>query len=142
MPIYLQIPGIQGKVSKAPYTGWIQLQSMHFAQDRKEIDATKVTDSISGALMQLMLKGPPKKMTIALTKGSGPDEREYMRIELTEALVSNFSPGGKGKGDRPMESLSLNYAELSVSYTRFDPTEDDYPSLSEGGWNQPYGPSY
>jgi type VI protein secretion system component Hcp len=59
---------------------------------------------------------------------------------MTDAIISNVSQSG-GSGGLPMESVSLNYATMTVTYTQTDPSSAGAQGSLTGGWdfgtNQP-----
>lgn len=56
-------------------------------------------------------------------KGTGT----YLRISLTDVLVTSVSTGGSGGEDRLTENISLNFGGVTFSYTEQDDTGADRP---------------
>jgi type VI protein secretion system component Hcp len=73
-----------------------------------EVVVTKSTDKSSP---QILKKGTLRPKTIPLTNIVKHNGEEYYKIELENVLVSSYQVGGSG-GDRPMESLSLNFTKI------------------------------
>ena len=47
---------------------------------------------------------------------AGGKQYDYLKITLTNALVSSYSVGGSTGGDTPSESFSLNFAKIKYEY--------------------------
>jgi type VI secretion system secreted protein Hcp len=56
----------------------------------------------------------PKATLIVRKAGDIPID--YIRIELTEVLVTSVSTGGSGGEDRLIENVSLNFAKVKLTY--------------------------
>jgi type VI secretion system secreted protein Hcp len=131
--IYLQYEGIDGDVTSAGHEKWIECNSFQFgigrgitssvssAADREgtaasvsEIVVTKSNDAATQPLYKAALHGEGKtvKIDFCRTKQGGGEE-PYMQFELEQTLVSGHSMSSGG--DRPMESLSLNFIKITYA---------------------------
>lgn len=126
MPVYMKFPGINGSVTYDNSKGWIELQSAQLGQHRSvgterekdskapvisEIIATKYQDSTSTDLFKEALSGREKEVTIVFVK----DGQEYLRITLKGTLISSYNTSGAGGGDRPLETFTLNFTEITFT---------------------------
>src|SRR5262245_36743028 len=134
MPIFMQYEGIDGDVSTKGYEKWIELSSWQWGigrgitsatsggQDREattpsvsEMVVTKVTDGASTNLMRAALglapAGEGKKVKIDFVQTDQGQPEPYMQFELENTLVSGWSLSSGG--DRPMESLTLNFTAIT-----------------------------
>ena len=59
-----------------------------------------------------------KEATITVRKAGG-QQLEYLKIKLTEVLVSSYQIGGSSQGGEPtpLGELSLNFVKLRMDYT-------------------------
>jgi type VI secretion system secreted protein Hcp len=134
MAIFMEYQGIPGDSTAASHTAWITLNSVQFgvgrgistpvgsAENREastcsvsEITVTKLLDAGSGPLWQELVKNTDgKDVTIDFTSTSGGADNTFMYVKLTNTLVSgmSFSSGG----DRPSESVSLNFTKIETKY--------------------------
>jgi type VI secretion system secreted protein Hcp len=80
-----------------------------------EITMTKTTDKSSMKLLQSSLSGNPAAVTLVFTNMSGPGNTllDYMRVDLTDVLISGFNMSSGG--DQPTESISLNFAKMKFT---------------------------
>lgn len=117
---------------------WITIQSLQFgvgraittsggAADREtsnpsfsEVTLTKSTDIASADLfMQAVCGKSLGKAEIHFIQTGGSDKKQqvYLKIELTDAIVSSYS--ASSGGERPSESFSLNFTQISYQYDQF-----------------------
>lgn len=85
-----------------------------------ELTLTKSTDISSADLfMQAVCGKSLGKAEIHFLQTGGADKKQqvYMKIELTDAIVSSYS--ASSGGDRPSESISLNFTQISYQYDAF-----------------------
>jgi type VI secretion system secreted protein Hcp len=117
---------------------WITLSSLQFGVGRaisvsgggadretsnpsfSEVTLTKSTDIASADLfMQAVCGKSLGKAEIHFIQTGGADKKQqvYLKIELTDAIVSSYS--ASSGGDRPSESISLNFTQISYQYDAF-----------------------
>lgn len=85
-----------------------------------EVTLTKSTDIASADLfMQSVCGKSLGKAEIHFVQTGGADKKQqvYLKIELTDAIVSSYS--ASSGGDRPSESFSLNFTQISYQYDAF-----------------------
>lgn len=85
-----------------------------------ELTLTKSTDVASADLfMQAICGKSLGKAEIHFVQTGGADKKEqvYLKVELTDAIVSSYS--ASSGGDRPSESFSLNFTQISYQYDAF-----------------------
>lgn len=141
MAIYMAYDdsSIKGDVSDANYTGWIELSSFQWGigrgitspdtgseSDREgskpsvsEIVVTKSEDSASPNLMRAACGADPvgegKLVHIAFVKTDQNGSETYLQFDLENTLVSGWSMSSGG--DRPTESVSLNFTKVTMTAT-------------------------
>jgi type VI secretion system secreted protein Hcp len=134
MPIYMQYDGIKGDVTAEGHGGWIELGSCQFGVSRgvssptgrganreasapavSEIVVTKTLECSSMLLFQESVKGIGKKVKIDFCKTDKDKLESYLVVELDNVLVSSYSVSSGG--DRPMESLALNFTKINLTTT-------------------------
>jgi type VI secretion system secreted protein Hcp len=129
-PIYMQYDTIQGDVTASGYEHQIELTSFQWGVSRSfalaagnregsapkvsEITITKPLDSSSPHLLEEALNGEGKTVVISFVKSSAGQLETYLQITLTNTLISGFSMSSGG--DRPTESLSLNFTKIEYKY--------------------------
>jgi type VI secretion system secreted protein Hcp len=83
-----------------------------------EIVITKRSDSTSPLLFQEALIGKGSKCEIHFAQAHADKLENYLEITLTNVLVSGYS--ANSGGDRPSESISLNFTKIEFKYTPYD----------------------
>jgi type VI secretion system secreted protein Hcp len=132
MAIYMKFGNVDGAVATKGYEKWIELQSMQWAVSRavssgaggntressspnvSEIVVTKELDVASTGLYKDAVGGTfDTKVEIKLTTTTKNHVETYLQITIYDTMISGYSMSSSG--DRPTESLSLNF--LKVMYT-------------------------
>src|SRR5215469_6848979 len=83
----------------------------------QDLSFTKYLDASSPKLMLGCCKGTHYDTVLLTVRKAGDKPLEYMKIKLTEVIVTSISDGGSGGEDRLTENLSLNFAKVQVDYT-------------------------
>ncbi len=136
--MYLKLGDIKGEASDRAHSDWIEVLSIDWGAKGTPVRAP-ITVQQQGA--ERNRPGRVKYGDITLKKGydaSSPklaeacangkqipnvslewtttdaDGSRYVRVELRDVIISRYSIDATG--DRPMESISLNYAEVKTTY--------------------------
>src|SRR4051794_13399752 len=129
MAIFMKFGDKKGDVDTPQYKEWIMCHSFQFGSGRgissstasgqnrqgshasvSEITVTKLLDPASLHLWRDSLDGKLNtKVEFAFTRAD-QDNSEYLHVTLTDTGVSGFSISSGG--DRPSESISLNFAKI------------------------------
>ena len=133
MPIYMNYDGlaVKGDVTAQGYADWIELNSFQFgvgrgissptggSKDREssapsvsEITVTKAQDASTGKLLTEAYKGEGVKVVIDFVKTEKDQLQKFLTYELEDAMISGYSTSSGG--DRPSESLSINFVTVNV----------------------------
>lgn len=139
MPIYMNYnsDAIKGDVTADGHAGWIELNSFQFgvgrgissptggSEDREssapsisEITVTKDQDAATGPLVTAALQGEGVTVVIDFVKTSAGKLDKFMTYTLTNAMISGWSTSSGG--DRPSESLSLNFTKFELNPLKVD----------------------
>lgn len=88
--------------------GKVVMQDMHFV--------TKYQKS-SPKLMLICANGEHIKKATLTCRRAGKEQQEYLKITLTDVLVSSYQTGGSAHGDVvPTDQFSLNFAKIEFEY--------------------------
>jgi len=87
-----------------------------------EIVVAKPLDLASYRLFEEALWGDGKTVTIHFTKTNKDAQETYMEYILDNVLVSGFSTSSGG--DRPTETVSLNFTRIEYNYVSQDAKND------------------
>jgi type VI secretion system secreted protein Hcp len=131
MPIYMKYAAINGDVTATGHEKWIEVNSFQLgvgrgisspvggSSDREatapsvsEITVTKPTDISSTKLLNEALQGEGEDVTIDFCKTDKGNLSVYLSYKLTNTMISGHSLSSGG--DRPQESLSLNFTKIEM----------------------------
>lgn len=144
MAIYLKIDKIPGSTTDDAHKNQIELNSFQWGAgigvssarggDRtssepsvSEITATKVTDKASEKLFKALLMGDPVgQATIFFTAAIKGTSVDYASVVLDDVIISGFSMSSGG--ERPTESISLNFTKFDWSFSGLDQTQTGDPT--------------
>lgn len=129
--ITMSYSGITGPPDPVDHTNHITLESFQFGVGRSissggsgrqtgppsvsEVTVTKTMDQSSAALLQASLSGANADAHIYFTDTKLKSSPLYLEIHLENVLLSGFSTSSGG--DRPSESLSLNFTKITYKAT-------------------------
>lgn len=137
MAIYLKYEGIDGEATHQDHKKWIDIHSLQFGIGRgisspvgsasnreasepsvSEITVSKLMDAASPKLFTESATGSTgKEVKIDLVTTGSPG-LTYVTYTLTNALVSGYSISSGG--DRPSESVSINFTKIEYKFTPND----------------------
>ena len=145
--IYLKIAEVDGDVTDSNYVKHVQVQSLSTGMSNpssvsvgtqagsaggggkvimQDIHFTKYCDKASPKLWLKCAKGEHFKdfeFKYVISRGESSDV--FKTVKLTDVLVTGYQHSGSSGADLPMESISLNFAKIEISYR---------PRKSDGGW--------
>jgi type VI secretion system secreted protein Hcp len=143
---FLKLDGIKGESADAKHKGEIDIMSFSWGMSQTGVSATgggggagkvsvhdisfmKKTDASSPLLMLNCASGAHIKEANFVVRKAGGEQLEYLKIKLTDVLVSSYKPHGLSAADDwetpaatsaadeiPMEHVSLNFAKVEYSY--------------------------
>jgi type VI secretion system secreted protein Hcp len=146
MPIYVKYASVNGDVTAAGHEQWIEVNSFQWGVGRgissptggsadressapsvSEITLTKPTDIGTTNLLNEALQGEGQDVTIDFCKTDKGNLQVYLSYVLNNTMISGYSVSSGG--DRPQESLSLNFTKFMVTdVTMGAKNEDGQPA--------------
>lgn len=72
--------------------------------------------------------------TLTCLEASGDKAEKYLEITLTDVVISGYQTGGSGD-DKPIESMTLNFAKVKQEYFKQD-DKGIVTSAATGSWDQ------
>ncbi|WP_119459029.1 type VI secretion system tube protein Hcp [Rhodospirillaceae bacterium SYSU D60014] len=136
MAIYAKIGKIDGDATHDKHQKWLTIDSLQWGVGRaihtpvgsasnreasepsvSEVTISKQMDEASPTLFAEACTGKATEVKIHLVTTGNPGDT-YMEYTLTDAMISAYSMSSGG--DRPSESLSLNFTKIETKYTPYD----------------------
>ena len=98
----------------------------------QDLSFTKYIDKCSPSLLLACCKGNHYDSALLTVRKAGGKPLEYLKVTMTEVLVSAVSTSGSGGDDRLTENVTLNFAKVKVDYVEQKPdgTEGDKPTMT------------
>jgi type VI secretion system secreted protein Hcp len=85
--------------------------------DVQDISLTKYIDKATPTLMKMCCNGKHFDEVLLTARKAGEEALEYMKIKMSQVLVTSISAGGSSGEDRLTENVTLNFAKYEVAYT-------------------------
>jgi type VI secretion system secreted protein Hcp len=82
----------------------------------QDLTITKWLDKASPELMKACASGKHIKEAILVVRKAGGKPLEYLKITMSDLLVSSISTGGSGGEDRLTENTSFNFSAIKFEY--------------------------
>ena len=74
------------------------------------------------------------KSAVLVCRKAGKEQQEYLKVTLSDILVSSYQTGGSAGDVVPMDQISLNFAKVEFEYKpqKADGTLD---AAAKAGWD-------
>lgn len=83
----------------------------------QDLTVTKYVDMATHELLKACASGKHIASGELIVRKAGNVPLEYLRIQMTDILLSSYSTGGSSDGlDRVMETVTMNFAKYKVIY--------------------------
>ena len=131
---FLKIDTIEGESADKAHKGEIDLESWSWGEAQSGAHvagggggAGKVAmqdfhfvmkiNKASPKLFLACASGEHIKKAVLTCRKAGKEQQEYMKVTMSDLLVSSFQTGGSNHGDAlPTDQISLNFAKIEVEY--------------------------
>lgn len=135
--IFIKIDGIKGEARDAKHKGEIDVESFSWGVSQtgtmqkgggggtgkvtvQDLTFLHRTDAASPLLLLACCNGKHLKDALLTARKAGEDPVEYLKIKMTDVLITSVAPSGDGAQDHTLESVSLNFAKVEVEFTPQD----------------------
>ncbi len=82
----------------------------------QDLSLTKWVDKSSAVLMKMCCNGKQYSEANLVVRKAGEKPLEYIKIKLTDVIITSLSTGGSGGEDKLTENVTLNFAKVNVEY--------------------------
>lgn len=94
----------------------------------QDLSFTKWVDKSTPALMLGCAAGTHYPEATLVVRKAGDKPLEYVKLKMTDVIVTSVSTGGSGGEDRLTENITLNFAQVNFDYV---------PQNDKGGGETP-----
>jgi type VI secretion system secreted protein Hcp len=135
---FLKIEGVPGESVDADHRGEIEVLSWSFGVSNpvsvgaggqtagkatfQDFQIMKSLDKSTPLLMKACAKGThiPQAILFVRKATATGTPVTYYKVTMEECMVSSYQISAPNGGDRPSESLSLNFTKITFDYTPYD----------------------
>ena len=149
--MFLKIDGIKGESHDKTHKDEIEIQSISWGASQSgtfgsgggggagkvnmnDVHFVKYADKASSALFLHCCSGKHIPSALITFRKAGDKPLEYLKIKLTDLLVSSVQFSGSGGDDRVHESLSINFSKYEQEYFMQKPDGSGEPT-GNVGWD-------
>jgi type VI secretion system secreted protein Hcp len=132
--IFLKINGIDGESMDADHKNEIEVlnwqwqilqeSNMHMGSGGgsgkatvKDLSFTHYVDRSSPNLMKFCLTGKHIPESKLVVRKAGGSPLEYLKITMTDVVITNVQPEGSSTEERVKEKVSMSFAKVKQEYT-------------------------
>ncbi len=133
--MYLKLAGVEGEAKDEKHTNEIEIMSFSFGVSNQgsgaigvgsgaskarvnDLTVSKYVDKASPGLFQNCCIGKSfATATLTVRKAGGDSPVNYLVYDMDEVFITNVSTSGSDGGGIATETVSLNFAKMTVTYT-------------------------
>jgi len=149
---FLNLAGVKGEAQDAVYKGWIDIYSWSFGSTQSgsgghvgggsgagkvnmhDISVSKRTDTSSADLFLKTCNGKHYDDATIVARKAGEKPVEFLKIKLTQVLVTSYQLGGSHGDDTPTESITLNFTKINMDY-KIQAADGSGTPAGQMGWD-------
>ena len=148
--MFLKLAGITGESKDTTHKNEIHIESFSWGMSQTggmgvgggggagkvavhDIGFTKFVDKASCDLMYCCASGKHIPDGLITVRKAGEKPLEYLKIKLTDILISGYSTVGAG-GDQMTENVTINFSKVTVDYQEQKPDGSGAPA-GHFGWD-------
>ena len=151
MDMFMKIDGLKGESVDKTHAGEIDVMAWSWGVSNsgsahvgggagagkanvQDLSFTKYVDKSTPDMLLASCNGKHYASALLTVRKAGEKPLEYLKITMTEVLITSVSTGGSGGEDRLTENVTLNFAAVKVDYIEQTATggTGDKPSMN---WN-------
>ena len=131
---FLKIDGIEGESADSKHKGEIDLESWSWGESQagthaggggggagkvhmQDFHFVMKMNKASPALFLRCATGEHIKKAVLTCRKAGKEQQEYMKVTMSDLLVSSYQTGGSGHAEIvPTDQVSLNFSKVEWEY--------------------------
>lgn len=130
---FLKIEGVDGESSDDKHKGEIDIASWSWGETQQgtgheggghgagkvsmqDFHFTMQVNKASPKLLLACASGEHLKKAVLVCRKAGKDQQEYLKVTMSDTLVSSYQTGGSGGSVVPVDQISLNFAKIEFEY--------------------------
>lgn len=142
--MFLKLDGVDGESTDSKHKGEIEVMSFSWGVSNSatagrggaatgkvsvnDFSIVKRLDTASPQLIEKICHGEHLGSGLLTLAKAGEKPVDYLKIKLTDILISGYSTGGTSGAGEPVEQVSFSFQSVEVS------AAEQRPDGSTGGW--------
>lgn len=135
---FLKIDGIEGESQDAKHKAEIDLLSFNWGEtqigahrgmggggagkvEMQDFQFVALASKASPKLLLACANGEHIKSAVLVARKAGKEQQEYLKVTLSDLLVSSYQVGGTEGGVLPTDQVSLNFSKIEFEYKEQKP---------------------
>jgi type VI secretion system secreted protein Hcp len=128
---FLKIEGIEGDSQDDKHKGEIEVLSFnwnvsHPARGGRakltDFHVIKNLDRSSPLLFEACCSGDHISDALFVARKAGGDKFEFLKIKMSDVIITSVAPAGSSGGDFPLEQVTFNFSKIEQEYFSQGPT--------------------
>ncbi len=132
--MFLKLDGIDGESTDAKHKGEIDIESFSWGASNSgsaahgggggagkvSMQDFSFTTRVSKASPQIFLacaSGEHIKQALLTVRKAGGEQSEFLKVTMSDVLVSSWKQDGSADADVPMDQVTMNFAKIQFSYS-------------------------
>jgi type VI secretion system secreted protein Hcp len=150
---FLRIDGVEGESTDDKHKGAIEIEGWSWAETQKgthgggsgggagkvsmqDLTFTMRVNKATPKLLLACATGEHFKKALLICRKAGKGGQEYLKIALTDLMVSSYHTGGNSNSNViPVEQVGLNFAKIEVEY-RQQNADGSLAAPHKAGWDR------
>lgn len=149
--MFLKMDGVEGESLDDKHKNEIELLSFSFGATQPgsaghgggsgvgkvqvhDFQFSKYYDKASPKLFESCATGKHTAKVVLTCRKAGGSQQEYLKVTLSEVIVSSIQDSGSGADSLPTESVTLNFSKIEVEYKPQD-EKGNLGGVVKAGWD-------
>jgi type VI secretion system secreted protein Hcp len=150
--MFLKIDGIEGESRDDKHKNEIELLSFSFGASQAgssgfgggagvgkvqvhDFVFSKHYDKSSPKLFEACATGKHDAKLTLICRKAGGAQQEYLKVTLSEAMISSVQDSGSGGESLPSESVTVNFSKIEIEYKPQD-EKGNLGGVVKAGWDR------
>jgi type VI secretion system secreted protein Hcp len=148
---FLKLEGIEGESTDSKHKNEIDILSWSWGQTNAgaghygtgsgagkvsmhDFNFTMRVNKASPKLMLACSTGKHISKAVLTCRKAGEEQQEYLKVTMSEVLVSSYQTGGSSGEVVPVETIALNFSKIEQEYSPQD-EKGKLTAAIKAGWN-------
>jgi type VI secretion system secreted protein Hcp len=149
--MFLKLDGVKGESQDSKHKGEIDIESFSWGASNagsaahgggggagkvsmQDFHFVTRTSAASPELFLRCASGQHIREGVLTVRKAGEQQLEFLKVTMSDVLVSSWQQSGDAGGDVPMDQVSFNFSKVQISYLTQGPT-GGVGDATTAGWD-------